>query len=284
MSESILQREKSVGEKPLLLVSNDDGISSFFLRALVDALVNHYEVIVAAPASEQSWVGRSMTRSGSLKVMQVSDWPCTAWSITGRPADCVNIGINHLCTRKPDAVVSGMNLGFNTTLALTLSSGTVGAATEGALAGLPAIAFSLMIPHDEFLTVSKAHGYRGARDQVTRAAAQKARELVDQILSQPNIPLSVHNINFPAEVNAQSPVEQTTLALNQMPSLFALDQERTQQDFKAAQKSSSEGIYSFVFSKEWKFLNNPENSDLKTLQSGAISHTLINWGMISSSV
>ena len=147
-------------QRPLLLVSNDDGIQSFFLKALVNALLKDFDVLVAAPADEQSWVGRGMSRSGEITASKCLDWPCEAWSITGKPADCVNIALNHLCKRKPAAVVSGMNLGFNTTLVLTLSSGTVAAATEGALAGLPAFAFSLAIAHDEFMQVSRARGYR----------------------------------------------------------------------------------------------------------------------------
>ena len=76
-------------DRPYLLVSNDDGIESFFLRALVDALVDDFEVCVVAPEKEQSWVGRCMSRSGVLKAKPMEGWPCTAWSISGRPADCV---------------------------------------------------------------------------------------------------------------------------------------------------------------------------------------------------
>lgn len=255
--------------RPLLLVSNDDGIDSFFLRALVDALLERYEVIVVAPAHQQSWVGRAMTRSGSLTVRRVNDWSCDVWSVDGRPADCVNIGLHHLCETPPVAIISGMNLGFNTTLALTLSSGTVGAATEGALAGLPAFAFSLEIPHTDFLDVSQAHGHRTEEgNRLTRIAATHALKLTSDLLLKPHRPYTVHNINFPAYVTPTSPVRQTTQAIGHMPSLFT-------------QVSEDPECYQFTFSKTWTYTHNPPHSDLNTIRNNEISHTMIDWSTLS---
>ena len=111
-----------------------------------------------------------------------------------------------------------MNLGFNVTLPLTLGSGTVAAATEGALAGLPAIAFSLSIPRDEFASVSKAHGQRGeGGDRLTRIAAAHAGRITETILSGPHEPFVVHNVNTPADIREDSPLTQTTMTISRCP-------------------------------------------------------------------
>lgn len=259
-----------------LLVSNDDGYRSFFLRALVEELCHRFEVYVVAPRDEQSWVGRAMTRRGLLEVEELQDWPCPAWSVTGRPADCVNIGLHHLLPVPADAVVSGMNLGFNTTLTLTLGSGTVAAATEGALAGLPAIAFSLSIPHDQFQGVSEAHGHRGAEgDQITRIAAQRAAEITEQLLKEKQPLYSVHNVNFPPSVTQETPVDETELALNQIPSLFQPVQ-AGDEDCGHLKRS-----FSFSFSSSWAYTHNPSNSDIETLKRGSISHSLLRWDQLT---
>ena len=131
--------------KPHALVTNDDGIESAFLHRLVEALLPQFRVSVAAPALEQSWTGRSMTRHGELDaILSPSHFPdgVEAWSISGTPTDCVNIALGNLLSKKPDIVLSGINIGFNTTESLILSSGTVAGAIEGVLWNLPAIAFS----------------------------------------------------------------------------------------------------------------------------------------------
>ena len=131
--------------KPHALVTNDDGIESAFLHRLVEALLPHFRVSVAAPVLEQSWTGRSMTRHGELEAIHSSShFPDSveAWAISGTPTDCVNIALGNLLPKKPDIVLSGINIGFNTTESLVLSSGTVAGAIEGVLWDLPAMAFS----------------------------------------------------------------------------------------------------------------------------------------------
>ena len=264
----------SVHKKKKLLVSNDDGYESHFLRALVDALIVDFDVCVVAPLEEQSWVGRAMSRSGTLEARLLSDWPCQAWSVSGRPADCVNIGLNHLVDQKPDAVVSGMNLGFNVSLPLTLGSGTVAAATEGALAGLPAIAFSLSIPRDEFMMVSREKGRRDEQgEHITRAAAEHARIITHQILNESQPPYCVHNINFPPHVTAQSQVSSTTMTLSHMPSLFA--------PINTSNGSDQSRQFSFEFARSWQHTYNPEHSDIEAIKRGEISHTILRWDQVA---
>ena len=128
--------------KPHALITNDDGIQSAFLHRLVDALLPHFRVSVAAPAFEQSWSGRSMTRHGEIEVIRSPSYfpaQVEAWAISGTPTDCVNIALGNLLPEKPDIVLSGINIGYNTTETLILSSGTVAGAIEGVLWNLPAM-------------------------------------------------------------------------------------------------------------------------------------------------
>ncbi len=260
--------------KKKLLVSNDDGYESYFLRHLVNALVKDFDVYVVAPLAEQSWVGRAMSRSGVLQARPLQDWPCPAWAVSGRPADCVNIGLNHLMPERPDAVVSGINLGFNVSLPLTLSSGTVAAATEGALAGLPALAFSLAIPREEFMSVSKARGQRDeAGNRLTQIAAEHARKMTLKILEEEQQPYTVHNINFPPLITADAQCVASTMTIGQMPSLFA------------PLEASPEGYqqFSFAFATDWTHTYKPSHADIEVLNQGKISHTTLQWDQLSKS-
>ena len=274
-----------MSQRPYLLVSNDDGIDSFFLRALVDALVMDFEVCVVAPAQEQSWVGRCMSRSGVLSAQLLDEWPCKAWSVSGRPADCVNIGLHHLVERAPIAVVSGMNLGFNVSLPLTLGSGTVAAATSGALyGGIHAIALSLMIDHASFFKTSKARGHRDEEgNHITRCAAQRATHLIKDIIKTDPVLYQVHNINFPAYVNSETPLVRTSLALAQMPSLFSAcspDGTLLSPDPINETSQSSERSFTFTFSREWTYTRNPSTSDVQVVRNQEISYTILDWSQI----
>lgn len=284
-AEPLSSRDSS-SQKKMLLVSNDDGYQSQFLKVLVQSLLQDFDVFVVAPLDEQSWVGRAMSRSGELEAIPLEDWPCPAWAVSGRPADCVNIGLNHLMNRRPDAVISGMNLGFNVSLPLTLSSGTVAAATEGALAGLPALAFSLAIPREEFLTVSQA---RGKRDEIgetyTRIAADHARQITHEVLSQAHQAYHVHNINFPPQIQVDAQREITTMTIGGMPSLFkCLDENDLQESTLSEQKKDEQTKtkrFSFAFSNDWHYSYNPQHSDIESLKRGAISHCVLRWDRLS---
>ena len=111
-------------KKPTALVTNDDGILSNFLWVLVEALQQHFTVTVVAPDGERSWAGRSFSRMDAVTVAPAPEHS-NAWALSGSPTDCVNIGMYHLMDTPPDVVVSGINLGFNMSLPLVLTSGTV---------------------------------------------------------------------------------------------------------------------------------------------------------------
>ncbi len=123
----------------LILVTNDDGIHSPGLRTLARSLRSLGRVVVVAPDRERSAVSHALTLHSPLRAIeQADDW----WAVDGTPTDCVNLGIHGLLKATPDLVVSGINLGANLGDDLTYS-GTVAAAMEATLMGVPALAVSL---------------------------------------------------------------------------------------------------------------------------------------------
>ena len=130
--------------KPLILVSNDDGITSPGIRTLVNVMKKIGEVVVVAPDSPQSGMGHAITVANTLRLdKSLAFEDVEAWECSGTPADCVKLGKHYvLKDRKPDLVVSGINHGSNSSISV-LYSGTMSAAIEAAIEGLPAIGFSL---------------------------------------------------------------------------------------------------------------------------------------------
>jgi len=129
-------------EKPLILVTNDDGIDSPGIYALAEVMKELGEVVVAAPDRQQSAVGHALTVAQPLRITKFKRNKMIGNAINGTPADCVKIAISAILKRKPDLVISGINHGQNTSVNI-LYSGTVSAATEGMLLNIPSIAISL---------------------------------------------------------------------------------------------------------------------------------------------
>lgn len=132
-------------KRPLILISNDDGIDAPGIHALAASLVQLGDVYVVAPLQEQSAVGHAITMRDPVRA---HPWPfrgphgkIPAWAVTGTPADCVKLAIDKLLPRNPDLVVSGINQGPNAAVNV-IYSGTVSAATEAAILGIDAIAVS----------------------------------------------------------------------------------------------------------------------------------------------
>ncbi|KXB98340.1 MAG: 5'/3'-nucleotidase SurE [Chlorobi bacterium NICIL-2] len=126
-----------------ILVTNDDGIASSGIYALAAALRRLGTVTVVAPDRQQSAVGHALTVSEPLRVTRIwRDGEFFGYAVSGTPADCVKLAIARLLEAPPDIVVSGINHGYNTGINV-LYSGTVSAATEAMLLGIPAIAVSL---------------------------------------------------------------------------------------------------------------------------------------------
>ncbi|MGB3619078.1 MAG: 5'/3'-nucleotidase SurE [Catalinimonas sp.] len=133
--------------RPLILVSNDDGITAPGIRALVELMGELGEVVVVAPDAPQSGMGHAITVGNTLRLTASTafrDLPdVRAYECSGTPADCVKMAKHHvLKDRTPDLVVSGVNHGSNSAVSV-LYSGTMSAAIEAAIEGLPAVGFSL---------------------------------------------------------------------------------------------------------------------------------------------
>jgi 5'-nucleotidase len=131
-------------KKPLILVSNDDGINSPGLARLIELMNRLGEVIVVAPESPQSGMGHAITIGNTLRLTETAIYePVKAYQCSGTPADCVKIAKRFaLNDRKPDLLVSGINHGSNTSISV-IYSGTMSAALEGAIEDIPSIGFSL---------------------------------------------------------------------------------------------------------------------------------------------
>lgn len=126
-----------------ILVCNDDGIDAPGIYALVQELQTIGKVTVVAPDKQQSAVGHAITMSYPLRVKEFrKDGKFFGYAVQGTPADCVKLAVRALLKRKPDILVSGINHGSNTAISI-IYSGTVSAATEGTILGIPSIAISV---------------------------------------------------------------------------------------------------------------------------------------------
>jgi len=126
-----------------ILLTNDDGIWAPGLRALHQALTQAgHHVTVVAPLTEQSAVGHAVTLSSPLRIKKVNDGPFQGFGVSGSPVDCVKIALGTVYNLTPDVLISGINNGANVGVDI-LYSGTVAAATEAALVGIPALAVSV---------------------------------------------------------------------------------------------------------------------------------------------
>ncbi len=126
-----------------ILVTNDDGITARGIRALTSAMAQLGEVMVVAPDRQQSAVGHALTVASPLRAVEMHVEHATiAFAVNGTPADCVKLGVSTILPHRPDIVVSGINHGSNTSVN-AIYSGTVSAATEGTLMGIPSMAVSL---------------------------------------------------------------------------------------------------------------------------------------------
>jgi 5'-nucleotidase len=133
-------------KKPLILVTNDDGITAPGLRALIRFMKEIGDVVVVAPDSPQSGMGHAITIDSTLystkMKVNIDDGATMEYSCSGTPADCVKLGLQVLLERKPDICVSGINHGSNSSINV-IYSGTMSAAIEAGIEGIPAIGFSL---------------------------------------------------------------------------------------------------------------------------------------------
>lgn len=252
-----------------LLLTNDDGISSIFLHELVRALQLHgHAVFVIAPKTEQSWIGCAKSRHRHVTSARVDvGLECPTWTVDGTPSDCVNIGLAHLLPRtvQIDAVVSGINIGRNASLGFILASGTIGGAWEGAVHGLPSLAFSQDLTSTMF---EELHRARGQPDPVLletlqTSAAHAARLVPLLSISHPPKSFIVHNVNFPVPCTHDTPLVQTVPAQVIVPSLFS--------------PAADDGTHRFVFHLGEECSPKEPLTDRSAIESGKMSHTVLDY-------
>lgn len=170
---------------PRILVVNDDGIGSEGIGVLARVLQSVGEVTVVAPDGDRSGTSHSISVHSAVRAQAMPEDGLRRFACSGTPADCVLLGVNELCGGRPDIVVSGINRGAN--LADDVNySGTVAAAVEATIVGIPAIAVSLVSSwpkHD--------------RLHYWDVAAAVARQLAVEVLREPLPPGTYWNVNVP---------------------------------------------------------------------------------------
>src|SRR5436190_20912601 len=129
--------------RPLILVTNDDGIYAPGITFLAKVAARFGDIVVVAPDKPQSGMGHAITINSTLRIQKTNYHNAQEeYSCSGTPVDCVKMAVNHILKRSPDLVVSGINHGSNSSINV-IYSGTMSAAIEGALEGRPSIGFSL---------------------------------------------------------------------------------------------------------------------------------------------
>lgn len=251
------------------LVTNDDGIHSVFLHELVFALrAAGHTVAVVAPKTEQSWIGAAKSRGRPVHAT-ASDHGlgCATWVVDGTPSDCVNIALDHLLPPelKPDAVLSGINIGLNASLGFIIASGTIGGAWEGALHGLPSVALSQDLTGEIYERLKANNDIPDAElHAILRTSAQHAARLVPgYIAATPPREFIVHNLNFPLPCLLTTEVRRTVPARVVVPGLFS--------------PAADDGTHRLIF-RLGDDLSPPEPlTDRKALATGFISHTILDY-------
>ncbi len=174
--------DSSIRRIPNVLICNDDGIDAPGIYALAKEIKKIANVTVIAPDKQQSAVGHAITMNFPLRVVRFNkNGSFFGYAVEGTPADAVKLGVRSLLKRKPDLLISGINHGSNTAISV-IYSGTVSAATEGTILGIPSIAISL--------TTYDTPDFR--------YAAQFARKISMLVLKKGLPPGTLLNVNVPA--------------------------------------------------------------------------------------
>ncbi|UYW01331.1 5'/3'-nucleotidase SurE [Flavobacterium agricola] len=172
-----------MSQKPLILVTNDDGINAPGIRFLIDVMKEIGEVVVVAPDSPQSAMGHAITINSTLSLEKIKNTEVPEYACSGTPVDCVKIALAEVLDRRPDLCVSGINHGSNSSINV-IYSGTMSAAVEAGIEGIPAVGFSLL---DFSWNADFTH---------TRPYVKK---IAEQILAQGIQKGVVLNVNLPKE-------------------------------------------------------------------------------------
>lgn len=170
-------------KKPLILITNDDGITAPGIKNLIEVVKTITDrILVVAPDSPQSGMGHAITINAMLRAEKMEIEGVEAYSCSGTPVDCVKIATSKLLKKKPDLIVSGINHGSNSSINV-IYSGTMSAAVEGSIEGIPSIGFSLN-------DTSIGADFSGTHHYI--------KEIIEYALSNKLDKNTCLNVNFPA--------------------------------------------------------------------------------------
>ena len=174
-----------MSNRPLILITNDDGITAPGIRALIEVMNELGDVFVVAPDSPQSGMGHAITLDSTLHIesLNIDNGPQIEYSCSGTPADCVKLAVNEILNKKPDLCVSGINHGSNSAINV-IYSGTMSAAIEAGIEGIPSIGFSLL-----------DHNWNADFSHLKKHIKSIAKNVLENGLPQG----IVLNVNFPKE-------------------------------------------------------------------------------------
>jgi 5'-nucleotidase len=194
-----------------VLITNDDGIDSPALLPLAAAVRRLAPVRIVVPREEKSWISKAITRFDEIRVERLERDGVEIFAVDGFPADCTNLGVHSLFDAPPDLVVAGINIGLNSGLGFFLSSGTVGAALEAWIAGVPSLALSVGIQGQD--RSWKERALRGEIEDLWTRAAALGADLV-RMLRDRALPAGVDllNVNFPVGSGPDTPRVVTRIA------------------------------------------------------------------------
>ncbi|MCD1293664.1 5'/3'-nucleotidase SurE [Methanocella sp. CWC-04] len=190
-----------------ILITNDDGVNSSGLYAAYEAVKGLGEVTIVAPATQQSAVGRSMTLFEPLRISKHTTNGILAYGVSGRPTDAVLLGMFTIMDKKPDLVISGVNIGENLSTEAVTTSGTIGAALEAASQDVPAIAVSMKVEDegDKFMDMDHMRDYSVTMSVINRLAKCVLEGAIPE-------GIDVLNVNVPSRAMPDTEVVVTSLA------------------------------------------------------------------------
>ena len=231
-----------------ILICNDDGIHAPGIRALYEAVKDLGEVFVVAPHTEQSAVGHAITLANPIKCQKIFNGAdFFGYAVGGTPADCVKLAVySLLADKRPDLIISGINFGPNTGISV-IYSGTVSAATEGTILGIPSMAVSLAT----------------FKDPIWATAAHVARQFAIKLMKEGLPPETLLNVNVP------------NVPLNQIKGsqLTRMGRSRFVETFD--QRTDPRGNIYYWMDGQLEMLGDARGTDVYAVENGYVSYSPI---------